>query len=78
MIATSQIPNNLTVGTSNDCSEIYRRLQHRAVRHAEERVGSTAARPVRGNGRDRVRLPCVRDVIVQYPAALALVTGVRA
>ena len=77
-IATSAIPNNLTVGTSTDCTEVYvgnfrsvgvvmrerPSIQLLSERYAE--VGQVAF------------LAHVRaDVIVTYPTTLAVVTGLR-
>lgn len=77
-IATSAIPNNLTVGTSTDCTEVYvgnfrsvgfvmrerPSIQLLSERFAE--VGQVAF------------LAHVRaDVIVTYPTTLAIVTGLR-
>ncbi len=79
MIATSQIPNNLTVGTSNDCSEIYVGDFSTVLFAMRENV-SVQLLPDLYAATGEIGFAChVRaDVIVQYPAALALVTGVRA
>lgn len=79
LIGTSQIPNNLTVGASTDCSEIYIgdfSQMYFAMREAvsiqllQEAFASTG----------EIGFAChVRaDVVVNYPAAFAVVTGVRA
>jgi HK97 family phage major capsid protein len=78
MIATSQVPNNLTVGTSTDCSEIYvgdfskvhfMMREQMSIQIAHELFASTG----------EVGFIChVRaDVAVMYPKAIAVVTGVR-
>ena len=77
-LATSQVPNNLTVGSSSDCSEIYvgdfTRLafmfrESMSIQLLAERYADTG----------QVGFVChVRaDVLLQYPAAFAVVTGVR-
>lgn len=79
MISTSQIPNNLTVGTSSDCSEIYvgdfsqlyfAMRENVSIQLMQEAFASTG----------EIGFAChVRaDVIVNYPAAFAVVTGVKA
>ena len=78
-IATSQIPNNLTVGTSNDCSEIYVgdfSTMHFAMRESVSIQLLSELYAATGE----VGFAChVRaDVVLTYPAALAVVTGVRA
>jgi hypothetical protein len=64
-IATSQIPNNLTVGASTDCSEIYMGDFSSLIYFMRERERSAFACHTRV------------DLAVTYPAALAVVTGVR-
>jgi HK97 family phage major capsid protein len=79
MVATSQIPNNLTVGTSSDCSEIYvgdfsqmyfAMRENVSIQLLQEAYASTG----------EIGFAChVRaDVVVNYPAAFAVVTGVKA
>ena len=79
LIATSQIPNSLQVGASTDCSEIYVgdfTQMYFAMREAvsvqllQETFAATG----------EIGFAChVRaDVVVNYPAAFAVVTGVRA
>ena len=79
MISTSQIPNNLTVGTSSDCSEIYvgdfsqlyfAMRESVTIQLLQEAYASTG----------EVGFAChVRaDVVVNYAAAFAVVTGVKA
>ena len=79
LIATSQIPNNLTVGASTDCSEIYvgdftnmyfAMRESVSIQLLQEAYAATG----------EIGFAChVRaDVVVNYPAAFAVVTGVRA
>lgn len=79
LIATSQIPNTLTVGASTDCSEIYvgdfshiffAMRQSVSIQLLQEAYAATG----------EIGFAChVRaDVVVNYPAAFAVVTGVRA
>lgn len=79
LIATSQIPNTLTVGASTDCSEIYvgdftqmyfAMRESVSIQMLQEAYASTG----------EIGFAChVRaDVVVNYPAAFAVVTGVRA
>ena len=78
LIGTSQIPNNLTVGASTDCSEIYIgdfSQMYFAMREAVSIQLLQEAFATTGE----IGFAChVRaDVVVNYPAAFALVTGVR-
>ena len=77
-IATSQIPNNLTVGSSTDCSEIYVGDFSRLVFMMREQM-SVQLLVERFADSGQVGFLChVRaDVVLQYPAAFAVVTGVR-
>lgn len=79
LIATSQVPNTLTVGTSADCSEIYvgdfsqmyfAMRESVSIHLLQEAYAATG----------EIGFAChVRaDVVVNYPAAFAVVTGVRA
>ena len=79
LISTSQVPNNLTVGTSSDCSEIYvgdfsklyfAMRESVSIQMLNEAYASTG----------EIGFAChVRaDVVLTYPAAFAVVTGVRA
>lgn len=79
LIATSQIPDNLTVGTSTDCSEIYladfanmyfAMRESVSVQLLSELYASTG----------ELGFAChVRaDAVLTYPAAFSVVTGVRA
>ena len=78
-IPTSQIPVALTVGTSTDCSEIYVADFSRLVFMMREQM-SVQLLVERFADSGQVGFLChVRaDVVVQYPAAFAVVTGVRA
>lgn len=79
LIATSQIPNNLTVGTSNDCSEIYVgdfTNMHFAIR---ENVSIQLLNELyAGTGEVGFACHLRADVVVKYPAAFSVITGVRA
>lgn len=79
MIATSQIPNNLTVTTSSDCSEIYVGDFSRMYFAMREQVSIQLLNELYA-GTGEIGFAChVRaDVVVNYPAAFAVVTGVRA
>lgn len=78
MIATSQVPNNLTVGTANDCSEIYVGDFSKVHFMMREQVSIQIAKELFA-GTGEVGFIChVRaDIAVMYPKALAVVTGVR-
>jgi len=79
MIATSQIPDNLTVGTSTDCSEIYIGDFSKVYFAMRESVSIQLLNELYA-GTGEIGFAChVRaDVVLTYPAAFALVTGVRA
>ncbi len=78
-IATSQIPVALTVGTSNDCSEIYVADFTNLVFAFRERMSVQLLKELyAGTGEIGFMCHCRADVMVQYPAAFAVVTGVRA
>jgi HK97 family phage major capsid protein len=79
MIGTSQIPNNLTVGTSTDCSEIYIG-DFSGLHFAMREAVSVQMLSELFAGTGEVAFAChVRaDVVVTYPQALAVVTGVKA
>ena len=78
MIATSQIPNNLTVGTSTDCSEIYvadfRALlfMMRETLHVQLLIEKYA-----DTGELAFVCHARADIALTYPAQFAVVTGVR-
>lgn len=77
-LSTSQIPNNLTVGTSTDCTQMfvgefrhmgYAVRENFSIRAMEETFATTG----------QVGFFCHArvDVFVQYPGAFAKVTGIR-
>lgn len=78
-LSTSQVPVNLTVGTSTDCSEIYMGDFTKLVFIMRERPSIQLADQL-FSGTGEIGFIChVRaDVAIQYPAAFAVVTGVRA
>lgn len=79
LIATSQIPNNLTVGTSSDCSEIYIgdfTGLHFAMREAVS--VQLLSELFAGTGEIAFACHVRADVVVTYPTALAVVTGIKA
>lgn len=78
-IATSQIPNNLTVGSSTDCSEIYLGDFSRMYFAMRESVSIQLLNELYA-GTGEIGFAChVRaDTVITYPAAFAVVTGVRA
>lgn len=77
-LATSQIPINLTVGTSSDCSEIYGGDFTKLVYIMRERPSIMLARELyAGTGQIGFICHARLDVAVQYPAAFAAITGVR-
>lgn len=77
-LATSQIPNNLVVGASNDCSEIYMGDFTKMALMLRENVSIQRLNEKYAE-KGQVGFAChVRaDFAVFYPAAFALVTGVR-
>lgn len=78
-LATSQIPINLTVGTASDCSEIYAGDFTKMVYVMRERPSIQLAKELyAGTGQIGFICHTRLDVAVMYPAAFALVTGVRA
>jgi len=78
MLTSSQIPNNLTVGSSSDCGEIYLGDFTNAVFAMRERI-SIAKLDQAFATTGHVGFLChVRaDLVVTYPKAFAVVTGVR-
>ena len=79
MLATSNVPVNLTVGTSNDCTEIYMgdfsrmtymMRENLSIQMLQEKFATTG----------EIGFVCHArvDVAVQYPQAFAIATGVRA
>jgi HK97 family phage major capsid protein len=79
MLSTTQIPTNLTVGTSNDCSEIYvGDFSKMAMMLREGLSVQLLSEAFAGNGQLAFMCHCRADFTVFYPAAFAVVTGVRA
>ncbi len=79
MLATSQIPNNLTVGTSSDCSEIYLGDFTRMSIAMRERVSIQRLNELYAETGHIGFVGHVRaDIAVNYAKAFAVVTGVRA
>jgi HK97 family phage major capsid protein len=79
MVATSQIPNNLTVGSSTDCSEIYIGDFTRMLMVMRENVTIQLLNEAHATTGEIGFIGHVRaDFAVQYPQAFAVVTGVRA
>lgn len=78
-IATSQIPNNLTVGTSSDCSEIYLGDFTQMLFAMREALSVQMLREAYAStGEIGFVCHARADILVNYPQAFALVTGVRA
>lgn len=79
LIASSQIPNNLTVGTSTDCSEIYVGDFSKVYFAMRENFSVQLLNELYA-GTGEIGFAChVRaDVVLTYPAAFSVVTGVRA
>ena len=77
-LATSQVPNTLTVGTSADCSEIYvgdftrmvfMMREFMSIQKLDQAFATTGQIAFIGHVR--------ADIAVQYPKAFAVVSGVR-
>ena len=78
MIATSQIPNDLTVGSSSDCSEIYVGDFSKVHFMMREQMSiQVASELFAGTGEIGFICHVRADVAVMYPKAIAVVTGVR-
>lgn len=78
MYVTSQVPNNLTVGTSTDCSEIYVGDFTKVQFVMRERVSVQRLDQVFATSGQVGFIGHVRaDIVVTYPKAFAIVTGVR-
>jgi HK97 family phage major capsid protein len=76
--ATSQIPNNLTVGTSSDCTEIYLGDFSKVIFMMREGISIQVLRELHaGTGEIGFACHARLDVAVTYPKILALITGVR-
>lgn len=79
LIATSQVPNALSVGTSSDCSEIYMGSFDRMHFLMRENVSVQLLRESFSQTGEIGFLCHARvDVVVQYPKAFAILSGVRA
>ncbi len=79
LIATSQIPNNLTVGASTDCSEIFVGDFTKMHFLMRENVSVQLLKEHFAQTGELGFLCHVRaDVVITHPAAFAVVTGVRA
>ncbi len=79
LLDTSQIPVNLTVGTSSDCSELYIGDFTRMYFLIRENVSIQLMREHFSTTGELGFLCHARlDVVVPYPKAFAVVTGVRA
>jgi HK97 family phage major capsid protein len=79
MVATSQIPNNLAVGTSSDCSEIYLGDFTKMLFALREALSIQMLRESHAaTGEIGFVCHARADVLVNYPQAFALVTGVKA
>jgi HK97 family phage major capsid protein len=78
MIATSQLPVNLTVGTSTDCTEIFVGDFRRTAWVLRESFSiQKLDQPFATTGQIGFVAHVRADFIAEYPATLALVTGVR-
>ncbi len=79
MLSTSQIPVNLTVGTSTDCTELYLGdFSKMAMMLRQGLSVQLLSELYAGTGQLAFMCHCRADFAVMYPAAFALVTGVRA
>jgi HK97 family phage major capsid protein len=77
-VHTSQIPNNLTVGSSTDCSEMYvGNFSQLAIAMREELSVQMLQETYAANGQIGFMCHARLDMAVLYPAAFAIVTGVR-
>jgi HK97 family phage major capsid protein len=78
MIAASQIPTNLTTGTSTDTSEVYVDDFSKVNFMMREQVSIQVANDLFASTGEIGFIRHVRaDVAVMYPKAIAVVTGVR-
>lgn len=78
MIATSQIPNTLTVGTSSDCSELYVADFSNLYFMMREAVSvQLLSELYAATGEIGFACHVRADVMLTYPAAFSVVTGVR-
>ena len=78
-LTSSQIPINLTVGSSSDCSEIYMGDFTQMVFVMREALRIQVADQLYAATGEVAFICHMRaDVVVKYPAAFAVVTGIRA
>ena len=78
LICTPAVPDNLTVGTSTDCSEIYLGDFTRMVFMLREQMSIQVAQELfAANGQIGFVCHARVDVAVLYPQQFAIVTGVR-
>lgn len=78
LITTPAVPDNLTVGTSTDCSEIYLGDFTRVVFMLREQMSIQVAQELfAANGQIGFVCHARVDVAVLYPQQFAVVTGVR-
>lgn len=78
MLSTSQIPNNLTTGTSNDCSQMFVGDFGRMALVFRESVSVQMARELfAANGQIAFVCHARVDVAITYPQAFAVVSGLR-
>lgn len=78
MIGTSQVPNDLTVGTSTDCSQIFVGDFTNLNFMMRENVSIQALNELHAaTGEIGFACHMRADVVLTYPAAFAVVTGVR-
>lgn len=78
LISTPAVPDNLTVGTSTDCSEIYMGDFTRMVFMLREQMSIQVAQELfAANGQIGFVCHARVDVAVLYPQQFAIVTGVR-
>lgn len=79
MLTTTAIPNNLTVGTSSDCSQIFLGDFSKLVFAMREQMSiQMLDQTFATTGEVGFMCHCRADVMLQYPAAFAIVNGVRA
>ncbi len=78
MITTSQLPVNLTVGSSTDCTEIFVGDFRRTLWVLRETFSiQQLNQPFALNGQIGFVAHVRADFVVEYPSTLSLVTGVR-
>lgn len=79
LIGTSQIPTNLTVGTSTDCSEMYVGDFSKCAFVMQEQVSIQLLRELYAATGQLAFVGHVRvDLVTLYPKAFAKITGIRA